>query len=242
MRLRGAGTHVVHIFSQNGTVCHNLHAVQKAKDKLAGDTAEARSPDAGSLRERKHEFVCREIERAAWDLFTTIGFDRATIETISRNAGVSRRTFFRYFPSKEALVSFSIQDLGERIAQRFASAPARQAPLTALENAMLTVMQEEMKHEERPSERVALLFEEPELRGRFLRALALWVPALSGELERRGAYRGDAARCALVAAFYCTALDQAHMRWFREPNRDLVAQLKRAFRQLREVNSAMSPG
>jgi AcrR family transcriptional regulator len=193
--------------------------------------------DSGSLRERKHEFVLREIERAAWDLFATVGFDRATVEEISRNAGVSRRTFFRYFRTKEELLSFSVEHFGQRVAERFAETPKNRKPLAALENAILSVMQEEMDDTRQPKEMLGLMFEEPNLRGRFLCALSRWVPALGKELAKRKAYRGDTARCDLVAALYCTAFDQAHLRWYRESKLDLPTQMKRAFRQLRETNS-----
>lgn len=193
--------------------------------------------DSGSLRERKHEFVLREIERAAWDLFATVGFDRATVEEISRNAGVSRRTFFRYFRTKEELLSFSVEHFGQRVAERFTEAPKNRKPLAALENAILSVMQEEMDDTRQPKEMLGLMFEEPNLRGRFLCALSRWVPALGKELAKRKAYRGDASRCDLVAALYCTAFDQAHLRWYRESSLDLPTHMKRAFRQLRDTNS-----
>jgi AcrR family transcriptional regulator len=205
--------------------------------RTSGGEQVTKSQDSGSLRERKHEFVLREIERAAWELFATVGFDRATVEEISRNAGVSRRTFFRYFHTKEELLSFSVQHFGERVAQRFAEAPKSRKPLAALENAILSVMQEEMDDTRQPKEMLGLMFEEPNLRGRFLCALSRWVPALGKELVKRKAYRGDASRCDLVAALYCTAFDQAHLRWYRESKPDLLTHMKRAFRQLRETDT-----
>jgi AcrR family transcriptional regulator len=208
--------------------------------RIADSEQGTRTQDSGSLRERKHEFVLREIERAAWDLFAEVGFDRTTVEEISRNAGVSRRTFFRYFRTKEELLSFSVEQFGERVAQRFAEAPKGLKPLAALEDAILSVMQEEMHDSRQPKEMLGLMFEEPNLRGRFLCALSRWVPALGKELAKRKAYRGDPARCDLVAALYCTAFDQAHLRWYREDNSDLPTQIKRAFRQLRETNGPVS--
>ena len=209
--------------------------MQKTLDRFGGEQG-TKSQDSGSLRERKHEFVLKEIERAAWELFATVGFDRATVEEISRNAGVSRRTFFRYFKTKEELLSFSVEHFGERVAQRFAEMPKNRKPLVALEDAILSVLQEKMHDARQPREMLSLMFEEPNLRGRFLCALSRWVPALSKELARRKAYRGDTARCDLAAALYCTAFDQVHMRWYREGTGDLPTQMKRAFRQLHERN------
>jgi AcrR family transcriptional regulator len=213
--------------------------VQKTLDRFGGEQG-TKSQDSGSLRERKHEFVLKEIERAAWELFATVGFDRATVEEISRNAGVSRRTFFRYFKTKEELLSFSVEHFGERVAQRFAEMPKNRKPLAALEDAILSVLQEKMHDARQPREMLSLMFEEPNLRGRFLCALSRWVPALSKELAKRKAYRGDAARCDLAAALYCTAFDQVHMRWYREGTGDLPTQMKRAFRQLHDRNRPVS--
>jgi AcrR family transcriptional regulator len=211
--------------------------VQKAIPTSGGEQG-TKSQDSGSLRNRKHEFVLREIERAAWELFATVGFDRATVAEISRRAGVSRRTFFRYFRTKEELLSYSVEHCGHRIAQRFAEAPKNRNPVTAMEEAMLSTMQEEMQDTRQPKEMLGLMFEEPNLRGRFLCALSRWVPALSQELVKRKAYRGDPARCDLAAALYCTAFDQAHLRWYREPGVDLATQLRRAFRQVRDSKNS----
>ena len=50
-------------------------------------------PGAGDVRDR--------IAAAARDLFARQGYERTTVEAIAERAGVSRRTFFRHFPSKD---------------------------------------------------------------------------------------------------------------------------------------------
>ncbi|MGO2112194.1 MAG: TetR family transcriptional regulator, partial [Pseudoclavibacter sp.] len=45
-----------------------------------------------------------EIRTAAIDLIESKGFDEATIDDIAEAAGVGRRTFFRHFPCKEAVL------------------------------------------------------------------------------------------------------------------------------------------
>ena len=56
------------------------------------------------LRERKRQATRRAIQLAAIDLVAENGLDGTTVDEISRRADVSPRTFFNYFPSKEAAI------------------------------------------------------------------------------------------------------------------------------------------
>jgi AcrR family transcriptional regulator len=67
---------------------------------------------ADSLQTKKHEFVRQEIWTAAIDLFHEHGFDEVTIDQIADQAGISRRTFFRYFSSKEDVMASMVKRYG----------------------------------------------------------------------------------------------------------------------------------
>jgi AcrR family transcriptional regulator len=56
------------------------------------------------LRERKKEQTRRTIEEAAFRLFDQRGYQATTVADIAEAAQIAPRTFFAYFPSKEAVV------------------------------------------------------------------------------------------------------------------------------------------
>jgi AcrR family transcriptional regulator len=52
---------------------------------------------------RRHEWELA-IEKSAMELYTTDGVDAVTVRQIADAAGISERTFYRYFPSKEDIL------------------------------------------------------------------------------------------------------------------------------------------
>lgn len=78
---------------------------------------------ATALQERKQQFVRRAIRDAALDLFLEKGFEATRIEDITERAGVSRRTFFRYFASKDDLMAQGVDEFGAKLRGALSASP-----------------------------------------------------------------------------------------------------------------------
>ena len=99
------------------------------------DTAPAAAPRE-SLRERKKLATRRSLRRIALDLIAERGFAHVTVEDIAAAAEVSPRTFFNYFPSKEAALFGANPDRVAALRDRL----VRQAPGAPVLDVLRAVM------------------------------------------------------------------------------------------------------
>src|SRR5580693_8978476 len=99
-----------------------------------------RMTDATGLRERKKLRIRETIAAAAIGMFLQDGFDQVSITDIAREADVSRRTLFAYFPTKEDLVLQRFADHEDEAARTVRARPAGQTPLEALREAWLEAL------------------------------------------------------------------------------------------------------
>lgn len=169
------------------------------------------------LAERKRLLVAGELTEAALQLLALRGFDAVTVDEIAVSAGVSKRTFFRYFASKEDVVVQFLSGMGEDIRAALAARPAAEAPSAALRHAVAVPLaactDRHADHAARALRVVQLILRTPALLARFLERQAAWREALAAELAGRQGpgpagdpYPRLAAGTALVA--FHTALEQ----------------------------------
>ena len=90
------------------------------------------------LRERRRRETLHRIAEQGLKLFLTKGYDATTLDAIAEAAGISRRTFFYYFKSKEEIL-LAWQDGGfsETLRAAVLEQTTRQSPLDAVKNALL---------------------------------------------------------------------------------------------------------
>ena len=84
------------------------------------------------LRQRKKDSSRRAIEDAAWDLFAEKGYEETSINDIAERANVAPRTFFRYFPTKEAVMYPQFDELLQSVRNEFHKRPADEPVITSL--------------------------------------------------------------------------------------------------------------
>jgi AcrR family transcriptional regulator len=73
-------------------------------------------PDEG-LRERKRRLTRQLISDAATTLFATRGFDNVKVSQVADRVGVSEKTIYNYFPTKESMVLDTADEAVERMAR-----------------------------------------------------------------------------------------------------------------------------
>jgi len=92
------------------------------------------------LRERRKVRIREAIAATANRMFLELGFDQVSITDIAREAEVSRRTLFAYFPTKEDLVLQRFADHEDEAARTVRARRSDQPPLEALREAMLDAL------------------------------------------------------------------------------------------------------
>ena len=82
------------------------------------------------LRERQKQHTRAEIVRVAFELFGELGYEEVPVEMIALKAGVSRATFFNYFPQKDLLLRDIALARAERLRNVFAELKTGTGPAT----------------------------------------------------------------------------------------------------------------
>ncbi len=186
--------------------------------------------DPPSLAERKRQLVRDELATCAMKLFAARGFDATTIEAIADAAGVSRRTFFRYFEAKEDVIIEALDELGVRLCAGVAARPPDESPGTAIRAALGVFLDAFREHPEKSLMLARLILDTPPLRARYLDRLDGWRACLTTELVARvGAEEADDMGPALAAALAMAAFDTAMIRWIRHGGGDLGSLVDDAF-------------
>lgn len=183
--------------------------------------------------------VALRIEEAALTLFLDRSPDEVTAEEIAEAAGISRRTFFRYFPSRDdVLGALPMRVLVEAV-EVFRARPADESILDAL---VATARREPLVAESHAMLRLSaqVMAKAPEAWTRALtrvsrEAHALFADAVAHRLRAAGR---DAREADLVGAALIAISVQAYRNWLADNCAGVLAEhLEPGLRQLSEIAS-----
>jgi AcrR family transcriptional regulator len=164
------------------------------------------------------------LEQAALALFDERGFDSTTVAEIAARAGLTERTFFRYFADKREVLFWGAGRLQELLVSAVANAPASAPPIDAVAVALEAAGALLQERRESARQRQAVIAANAELRERELIKLASLASALADALRRRGV-RDPAAT--LTAEAGIAVFRVAVERWINEPRRRNLSRLIR---------------
>ncbi|WP_042371893.1 TetR family transcriptional regulator [Streptacidiphilus neutrinimicus] len=156
------------------------------------------------------------LVHAAFQLFLDRGFEQTTIDDIVSLAGVGRRSFFRYFPSKEDVVFPDHEGCLVDMTEFLRTAPLDGDPVAQVCDASRLVLRMYAADPLFSVQRYRLTREVPGLRAHELSVVWRYERALAEHLRRRGAEQADGAlRADVVAAAVVAAHNHALRTWLR---------------------------
>ena len=198
-----------------------------------------------SLQSRKRQLVRDTIYDAAIDLFVKHGFDETTVEEVADAAGISRRSFFRYFECKDDLLALNTVHCGQTVCQTVASCPANLSLLEVVHETVLAAVRftEAQKHtrqiieiaQRSVSARQAHLSRLMEVGDKVAAAFAARIKSTSPYNMKQ----------ILLAGMSQLLVNAAIAPWFMGEQKDLLAAAKHGFFSLTEMfsdESAASSG
>ncbi|PYI57357.1 TetR/AcrR family transcriptional regulator [Paenibacillus flagellatus] len=170
------------------------------------------------LRERKKAKTKSTIQQNALRLFREQGYHETTIEQIADASDVSPSTLFRYFPTKEALVTED--DFDPMLIEAFRAQPPELTPIRAFREAIKTSAALIPDEERRAiRERMSLTMAYPELRAAMLnnttQSVGMLAELIGGRLGRSGSdlsvltYAGAITGTVISSHLFCSEHPEA---------------------------------
>lgn len=173
-----------------------------------------------------------ELEQIGLELFTRRGFEETTIDDIAAAAGISRRTFFRYYTSKNDLVwgDFDAELAGLR--SRLAEVPPEMPMMAALREAVVAFNRVDARHAQVHRRRMTLILGVPTLMAHSTLRFAGWREVIAEFAAARLERPVNALLPQVVAHAALGGAIAAYTEWLAHDDADLDALLGEAIGEL----------
>ena len=171
------------------------------------------------------------LQEAALALYGERGYDATTVAEIAERAGLTKRTFFRYFTDKREVLFWGSELLEQQMVAAIAAAPAPASPLGLIGVALDAAGVRFEQVREFTGLRHRIIASSPELRERELIKAASMAAGMARALRARGF---DDATATLAAHTGATILHLAYEEWvgdldrasFQQVASDVLARLR----------------
>jgi AcrR family transcriptional regulator len=176
------------------------------------------------------------LTKAAIILFEEQGYDETTVAEIAGAAGLTKRTFFRYFADKREVLFNGSTELAERWIGALEAAPPDASPMAAVKAGLDEVA--ELFADRHPFARLRskIILANPELQERELIKLQSLAGAIAAALHQRGASHNAAI---LAAQAGVTVFHVAFARWVEQDDPAAFRRLMdESLDELRSVTAA----
>ena len=172
------------------------------------------------------------VEQAALDLFTERGFDAVTSDEVADAAGISRRTFFRHFPTKADAVWGDFPGHVSRLGELLAAADPQQPVMAAICAAYVTANEYPAEEQGLLRERMQLILSEPALQAHSQVRYAAVDRVVAEHVARHTGTTPADLLPRLVATSTRAAATTAFEVWLADPATSLTRALHAAFDEL----------
>jgi AcrR family transcriptional regulator len=175
------------------------------------------------------------LQQAALDLYGQRGFEQTTVAEIAGRAGLTERTFFRYFADKPEVLFSGAGALQEFLVAQVAEAPDSAPPIDAVASALEATAGFFQERREFSTRRQAVIDANADLRARELIKLATLASAIAEQLRGRGVSEPAAS---LTADAGIAIFKTAFGRWISEPaQHDFAKLIRESLDELRAVTA-----
>jgi AcrR family transcriptional regulator len=187
------------------------------------------------LRARKQTWTRDAIWDAAIDLFAEKGFDEVTIDEIAESARVSRRSFFRYFESKNDVMARPIADVTAGIDRALDSCPTSASHGQTLEH-VVAALARESAADPRNAKVMKLVVKSPAAR----EALTSRLLTVQGQIEKAFSRRfSDPLMAQTLSWLTVSALSVGTRHWFANGRRDMAVSSRKALSAIADVGRGL---
>jgi TetR/AcrR family transcriptional regulator, regulator of mycofactocin system len=195
-------------------------------------TEQGEADQAGVRRGRPPSTSRRELRLIALRLFASRGFDNTTIEQIAAEAGVSERTFFRYFTSKASVLWTEFETEVATIRASLAAAPSDVPLMDSIRSAVVAANHYHADDVPEMRMRMHLIATQPALSFSAAEHYDAWERAISEFAGHRLGQPADSLYPLTIGRTALAACRAAYDRWSARADDDLTTYLDAALTAL----------